>query len=233
LIRTLLTPSRRRGVEVLDDPGTPDSVRAAAMADVARSNRLFGGAGSVIRALDAPLATLPARALLIDVGSGMSDIPWAAQRAAARRGVVIETVALDLSESLLRAARGRVTASSAGDALRLPFATASADIVTCSQLLHHFFDADLRAIVAELHRVSRRWVVIGDLRRSWLAASGFWLASHALRFHPVTRRDGVTSVLRGFTASELRRLVGEVTGRDAIVRRTAFWRLSAVWTKAA
>ena len=232
-MRAWLTPARRRGVEVLDDPGTPDAVRDAAMADVARSNRLFGGSRAVVRALDAPLASLPRHGLLLDVGSGTADIPAAASRAAARGGIVLETVALDLSESLLRAGRGGVTAAVAGDALRLPFASGCADIVTCSQLLHHFFDAELRALVAELHRVSRRWVVIGDLRRSWLAASGFWVASHALRFHPVTRRDGVTSVLRGFTASELRRVVREATGRDPIVRRSAFWRLSAAWTTGA
>jgi SAM-dependent methyltransferase len=120
-----------------------------------------------------------------------------------------------------------------GDALRLPVADDSVDVVLCSQLLHHFAEADARRLVAELHRVSFGWVVISDLRRSWLAAGGFWVASVALRFHPVTRHDGVTSVLRGFTARELESLVQETTGAAPEVRHGAFWRISATWSKTA
>ena len=83
--------------------------------------------------------------------------------------------------------------------------------------------------IAELHRVSKRWVIISDLRRSWLAAGGWWLASVALGFHSVSRHDGVTSVLRGFTAGELAALVHETTGATAEVRHGPFWRLNARW----
>jgi ubiquinone/menaquinone biosynthesis C-methylase UbiE len=120
-----------------------------------------------------------------------------------------------------------------GDALRLPLGDDSVDVVLCSQLLHHFVEADARRLIAELQRVSVGWVVINDLRRSWVAAGGFWLASVALRFHPVTRHDGVTSVLRGFTASELAALVYDAAGARPDVRRAPFWRLSASWSKSA
>jgi hypothetical protein len=87
--------------------------------------------------------------------------------------------------------------------------------------------------VAELHRVARRWVVIADIRRSWLAAGGFRLASAALGFHPVTRADGVASVLRGFTAAELGTLVHQAVGVRPRVERSPFWRLVATWDKRA
>ena len=224
-----LTPARRRGKEYLDDPATPSHVRARAMLDVARSNTLFGGTRVVTSALRTLMPVLPKHSILLDVGTGLGDIPARSIRDAQVAGVSLQAIGLDVMESLLRTARARLAWVVAGDVRRLPFADGTADVVTCSQLLHHFAEPDARAIIAELHRVSRGFVVIGDLRRSWLAAGGFWIASIGLRFHPVTRHDGVTSVLRGFTARELERLIHEVTGVAPAVRRGAFWRLSATW----
>jgi SAM-dependent methyltransferase len=224
-----LTPARRRGIEVLDDKGTSADVRRRAMHDVVRANTLFGGVRSVLRALRVVLPTLPPRAALLDVGTGLGDIPVAAARVAGARGITFALIGVDVAETLLRRARAGLTGAIAGDACRLPLADGSADVVTCSQLLHHFVEADALVVIRELQRVSRGWVVVSDLRRSWLAAAGFWLASIALRFHPVTRRDGVTSVLRGFTADELEALVMAATGIRPRVRRGIFWRLSATW----
>jgi len=215
-----LTPARRRGVGVLDDPATPDHVRERAMRDVGRSNRLFGGTRAVMRALPAAGGD---RLTALDVGTGTGDIPGR------MRGVT--TIGLDISEPLLRIARARVDAVVAGSVLALPFRDGSADIVTCSQLLHHFEGRDITGLVRELDRVSRRLVIISDIRRSWFAAGGFWVASTALRFHPVTRHDGVVSVLRGFTGRELQSIVRAAVGREPRIRRSAFWRLTVVWEK--
>ena len=133
------------------------------------------------------------------------------------------------SDSQLQAHRARFDASVSVAAARLPFADRSVDVIVCSQLLHHFADGDARGVIAELHRVARRGVVISDLRRSWLAAGGFWIASLALGFHPITRHDGVVSVLRGFTTAELRELTRSVTGVTPTMRRGMFWRVSATW----
>jgi SAM-dependent methyltransferase len=225
------TPARRHGVEILDDPTTPIDVRIRAMADIARANNLFGGTRSMLQALCEVYPRLPRNALLVDIGAGLADIPAEARAAAGQRGITLTIVGVDVSEPVLRASRGRIDAVVAADALRLPLSDNSADVVTCSQLLHHFVDTDARAVIAELHRVSRGWVVVSDLRRSWLAAAGFWLASVLLRFHPVTRHDGVISVLRGFTFTELAAMAFGVTGVTPTLQRGAFWRLSATWNK--
>ena len=222
-------PARARGREILDDPATPDDVRQRAMRDVARSNTLFGGTRAVLRELLAIGNELPRNAVLLDVGTGTADIPAAARATLASYGYDAQAIGIDASESLLKTAGARLQGAVVGDALRLPLADASADVVTCSQVLHHFFDDDLTTLIAELHRVSRGWVIISDLRRSWLAAGGFWLASSALRFHEITRVDGMTSVLRGFEPTELERLVRTATGMTPIVRAGMFWRVTARW----
>jgi SAM-dependent methyltransferase len=140
-------------------------------------------------------------------------------------------IGVDVAPALARAAhaRGAVDHGVVADARRLPVADGAADVTLCSQLLHHFGDDDARRLLAELHRATRGTVIVADLRRSWMAAAGFWLVSWPLRFHRVTRHDGVVSVLRGFTAAELRALVREATGATPRVVRRLGWRLVATW----
>jgi SAM-dependent methyltransferase len=225
----MLVPPRRRGVEILDDPATDPVLRARSIRDVTRSNTLLGGTRAVLAELTRILRHVGPRATLLDVGTGLADIPRQARERARRLGVALATIGVDEAESLARAAVSSLDAGACADVRRLPFAAGSADVVTCSQLLHHFEDADIPDVLRELDRVSRGWVVVSDLRRSWMAACGFWLLSWPLGFHPVTRHDGFVSVLRGFTADELARHVLEATGRRPEVRRYLGYRLTAAW----
>ena len=226
----LLVPRRRRGVEVLDDPNTDAALRTRSLADVARSNALFGGASAVLAELDDALALVRDAGTLLDVGTGLGDIPERAAERARRRGVRLATFGLDEAESLAAASRERTTAALCGDARALPFADRSIDIVICSQTLHHFHDPDARRVIGELDRVARVRVIVADIRRSWLAAAGIWLASFPLRFHPVSRHDGVVSVLRGYRTAELRELVRSAIGRAPRARARRGFRVTASWS---
>ena len=135
-------------------------------------------------------------------------------------------VLLNRSQAFARGAFGFALAMSA---FALPFRDHSIDIVMCSQLLHHFDWTDAEHVLRELDRVAARAVIISDLRRSWIAAAGFALVANVLRFHRVTRHDGVVSVLRGFTSTELRELVQRATGVTPKVRHRLGYRLTARW----
>ncbi|HKV50217.1 MAG TPA: methyltransferase domain-containing protein [Gemmatimonadaceae bacterium] len=229
-----LTPRPRRGREYLDDAGQLDAlVVRRSLGDVARANALFGGTRAVLAELARAVPNAPgARPVsLLDVGTGRGDIPAAAAAWCSRRGVGLATLGIEKSESLARIAADHTTVLSA-DALHLPFADRSVDIVMCSQVLHHFERADAMAVLREMHRVARRRVIVSDLHRSWLAAAGIWLASFPLSFHPVSRHDGVVSVLRGFTRGELGELVRRSVGQDAYVRYRLGFRVTASWTPA-
>jgi SAM-dependent methyltransferase len=223
-------PRRRRGHEVLDDPATDPALRERSLRDVRRANLVLGGSWAVLAEIRRLLPGLPPTASLLDVGTGLGDIPAGAARLARRRGVRLATYGLDEAATLARVVRGVLDESVCGDARRLPFADASVDVVTCSQLLHHFPDVEIPAVLRELSRVARRAVIVSDSRRSWLAAAGFWLVTWPLGFHPVSRHDGFVSVLRGFTGAELGRHVSGATGVEAAVRRHPGFRLTATWT---
>jgi SAM-dependent methyltransferase len=205
------------------------------MADVARSNALFGGAHAVIAELDdvfrsALAAGPPHQLTLLDVGTGLGDIPARVREHGERRGVTVHTVGLETSTVLAIAARADAFPVVRGDALRLPVANRSFDVVMCSQVLHHFRGADGVSLLRELDRVARLRVIVSDIRRTWLAVAGIWLASWPLRFHPVSRHDGVISVLRGFTRAELGSAVRAAVGVTPRVRRHRGFRVTAAWT---
>ena len=221
---------RFRGVEFLDDPDVDDSTRLAAMHDLARANSYFGGARIVLDELWRSLGPEPPSVVsVLDVGSGIGDIALRARCEARERGVRLDVIGVDVSAVVADAATDAGMPTVTGDARTLPFPERSFDVVLCSQLLHHFCDEGAITILRELDRVARMRVIVGDLRRSWLAAGAFWLTAGALRFHRVSRHDGLVSVLRGFRPAELRRLIRNAVGATPDVRRRLGFRLIASW----
>ena len=230
---TILNPARIRGAEYLDDPRLDPAVALRSLEDIARCNRLFGGTSAVLAELWPVIEGARRRGVslsLLDVGTGAGDIPSRVRRTGAARGVTVHTIGIEASLALAMASRALAGSAVAADARTLPFADRSVDVVTCSQVLHHFDDASARHLLTEMDRVARVCVIVSDLRRAWAAAGGVWLASWALGFHPASRHDGVVSVLRGYRASELARAVHDATGRHATVRDRRGFRVTASWS---
>ena len=227
---TLITPPRRRGIEYLDEPGIDPRLVRRSLADVALANTLFGGTRAVLLEIGAVLPELGATATLLDVGSGVGDIAARARQLARTHGKELSLVTIDMAETLAVASRARTGNAVRGDATALPFADRSVDLVMCSQTLHHFDDTTASSVLRELDRVARIRVIVSDLRRSWIAAAGLWMASFPLGFHPVSRHDGVVSIMRGYAGDELRRLITAAIGRAPNVRRRMGWRVTATWS---
>ncbi len=218
------------GSEALDTPALDRVTTRATLTDIAQSNRLFGGRAAVVwgvvRLLDGDIS---GRSLTVaDVGAGAGDVLLALGDALARRGGMMSGLAIDWHREAAQMAGERKQRAVVSDGFRLPFADGAVDVVVASQLLHHFTRAAGASLVRELDRIARIGVVISDLRRARLAAAGIWLAAHALRFHPVSRTDGVISVRRGFTTDELAALC-LMAGVTATVHRRPGFRVVAHW----
>ena len=217
------------GTEALDSPNLDAETARATLRDIARANGLFGGTAAVQYGLDRVLqGARPSALVVADVGAGGGDVMRAVAHRGARRGIRVTGVAVDFHAEACRMARAAGGAAVQADAFRLPLADRSVDVAIASQLLHHYAPVSAPALLAELARIARMGVVVADLRRTWAAAWGIWLAATVLRFHPVSRADGVLSVRRGFTARELAR-VCRSAGWTASVHRRPGFRLVAVW----
>jgi methyltransferase family protein len=232
------------GTELLDDPAADPRAVDRELRDIARLNSLFGGTRAVVRELTPFFARglagreegAGAHWTLLDVGTGLGDIPRAAARAAQRHGITLRLVGVERNRTAARLARAAERdvplASILADGGTLPLASRSVDVIVASQVLHHVPRATAVRWVGEFDRVARRAVVLADLRRSRVAMAGVWAACFGLAMGGVTRHDAVLSVRRGYSRLEFDALLADA-GVAARARRRAGFRIVAAWEPAA
>ncbi len=220
----------RIGQEALDSAECDPKLARATLHDITRANQLFGGRAAVAYGVKRLLNGTKAvqEFTLLDAGAGSGDIVEYLNHQTSRYCVRLNCITLDVHRESARMCRDRGLRSFVADVGSIPLTDRCADIVVVSQLLHHFTRSAAVGILRECVRIARRGIVVADLERSHIAATGIWLASLLLRFHPTTRHDAVISVRRGFSPSELKSLL-TAAGLDTQVYRRPGYRLVAAW----
>ncbi|MGH7509487.1 MAG: methyltransferase domain-containing protein [Gemmatimonadales bacterium] len=218
------------GAELLDDPAADPAAVADSLRNIVRANRWFGGAAAVRFGLERTLAGVGpgSRLSLLDLGTGLGDLPRVAARWAAGRGIYLVPVGLELNRVAARMAVASGLPMALACAGTPPIREKSVDIVLVSQLAHHLTSSSVVHLLRACDRLARRSVIICDLRRGPLAASAFWLGARFLSFDPVTLADGLTSLRRGFSRRELETLMHRAGVEGQVARRPGF-RLVATW----
>ena len=142
------------------------------------------------------------RLSLLEVASGTSDGPRAAAERARKRGIFLRNTCLDRNFAHVEKGATAVV----GDALDLPFANESFDLVSCGLFAHHLESAEIVRLAQEALRVARVALLINDLERNLLhwAMAGI---GRPLWRSRLTRHDSVVSVRRSYTPEELRSLL--------------------------
>jgi 2-polyprenyl-3-methyl-5-hydroxy-6-metoxy-1,4-benzoquinol methylase len=80
------------------------------------------------------------------------------------------------------------------------------DIALCTLALHHFSDEAAVSVLRQCRRLSRRFVLVSDLRRGFLLRTGVYLLTAMIFREPMTRHDARLSAARAFSFSEMRNL---------------------------
>ena len=162
--RLVLTPARRRGVELLDDPRVDPTIRDR----VASATSVVRTCGSAVCAprspSSAPSSRRASNAIAARRRHRAGRHPGRAPRERARVGRHADDDRRRRSARRCSARRAaRMTACVCADALALPFRDRSVDVVMCSQLLHHF---DRRRRRAPAARAGSRGAARGHRVRS-------------------------------------------------------------------
>lgn len=201
-----IAPQRVTDPELMDDMSDREAL-SSNLADLRRVNRFLGGSSLTLRGVQALTATLPRGGSLrvLDVATGSADIPAEVARWATDRGLRAEVVGLDRNPTILQIAAEQAPSVELirGDATSLPFEEDSFDVALCSLALHHFDVDQAVQVLAEMARVARRGVVVNDLVRCWHGYVGAQVLGRVATRDPVTRHDGVLSVRRAYTRSEI------------------------------
>ena len=222
------------GAELLDDPKANPAAVAESLRNVARANRWFGGASAVRFGLRRTLGDVPPGSTLslLDLGTGLGDLPGAAVRWAAERDIRLVAVGIELNRIAASLAREAGVPTALACAGAPPVRDKSVDVVMVSQVAHHLTEESVVLLLRTCERLARRAVIVADLRRDRLAVPAFWCGARLLGFDPVTRADGMTSIRRGFSRRELLQLLARAGIEGRVDRRLGF-RLVATWIPAA
>lgn len=222
--------------ELMDTQTFPSAVVKRTLNFLRITNRHFGGNHVVLRHLEEWSARWkPDETIrLLDVGTGLADIPLAIARWARRRGWKIIITAVDLMPEIAEIAREKtrgypeieiqardVFSFSPGDRF---------DYVTASLFLHHCSADDTPRALKLFDSIARRGVIAGDLYRS---RGSYWAVALLCRLagNHVVRHDGPLSVRRAFLPEELQAMAEKLGLNYLKARREPWYRVSLAGEK--
>ena len=203
---------RRFDPAVLEMMDRPQPVSAELERDLERIRQLNGWFGSYrlvlyfVRKWFQP----GARWRVVDLGTGSGDVPRLIVDLARSIGAYVEIDALDRQPATLEIARGL----SAGypeirfrEADILHFESAEPyDLTLNTMTLHHFSQSDAIEVLRKCRQLSRKFVLVSDLRRGFPLQAGVYLLTAFIFREPMTRFDARLSAERAFSFSELQDL---------------------------
>ncbi len=169
---------------------------------------------------------------IVDLATGSGDIPRLIVDLARKLGAAIKIDALDRQSATLEIAR-RLSADypeiSFVEANLLEFpSTERYDIVLCSLALHHFGNEDAVLVLRRCCELSRKFVLVSDLRRGWLATVGVYILTALIFRESMTKYDGRLSAARAFSFAELDELARNAGWQNFGHRSFRFAR-QAIW----
>ncbi|GLX71476.1 methyltransferase domain-containing protein [Paenibacillus glycanilyticus] len=220
--------------EMLDGDGVEPLELEKSLREVWGVNRYLGGNPALFVHLKKLMRKLsPSEPIrILDVATGLADLPVALVEWCRRRGREVTLVAVDNHPQIVQLAASRTNEHSSievllADGTALPFADKSFDLAFCNLALHHLDEESAVKLFAEMARVTRSGWVVTDLERHRLAYAAAKLLAKFVWKSPVTRHDGPLSVQRSFTPQEARELVA-LAGVEAAVHKHFPFRLAVV-----
>ncbi|PYL64198.1 MAG: hypothetical protein DMF20_11020 [Verrucomicrobia bacterium] len=223
--------------EVLEMMDRDQPVSAELECDLKRIRQLNRWFGSYRLVLDFVRDWIkPADKLrIVDLATGSGDIPRLIVDYARKISATVEMDALDRQPATLEIAR-RLSADypeiSYREANVLEWNPIEAyDITICTLALHHFSDEDAVRLLGRCRQLSKRFVLVSDLRRSSSLVAGVYLLTALIFREPMTRYDARLSARRAFSFSEMRDLAVRAGWQDFGHKKFCVGR-QAVWLEA-
>ena len=221
--------------ELMDRPQPVTPELASDLRNLRQLNRHFGSYALIthfLRRWIQPRAELR----VLDLATGSGDIPRLVVDYAREIGANLRVDAVDQQSSTLEIAR-TLSANypeidfEQGDALSFG-EEGQYDIVLSSLALHHFEEAAAVRMLERCQLLSRRFVLVSDLRRGLLATTGVYLLTAVIYREPMTRTDARLSAERAFSFREFRALAERAGWHNFGHRKFRFAR-QAVWLESA
>ena len=151
-----------------------------------------------------------AQVRVVDLATGSGDIPRLLVDHARKIGAQVEVDAIDQQAATIEIAQNL-----SADYAEISYHAANVlewdsaqpyDIALCSLVLHHFSDDDAANVLRRSRELSKKFVLVSDLRRGLLLQAGVHLLTEVIFREPMTRFDARLSAQRAFSFGEMRDL---------------------------
>ena len=221
--------------ELMDRPQPVSAELERDLQRIRQFNRYFGSYRLVLRFVGRWIKPGD-RLHIVDLATGSGDIPRLIVDHARKIGAKVEIDALDRQLATLEIAR-----KLSADYPEISYLEANLlewqpsdhyDIVLCSLVLHHFSKKDAVRVLQRCRQLSRKFVLVSDLRRGFLAAAGVYLLTALIFREPMTRYDARLSAARAFSFAELGELARKAGWTKFGHKKFRFAR-QAIWLEAA
>jgi 2-polyprenyl-3-methyl-5-hydroxy-6-metoxy-1,4-benzoquinol methylase len=222
---------RSEEMEIMDDLTAGGQVLEQTLREIDRINRWLGGNALTLSGMEELLNGRREAGLTVcDLGCGSGEMLMAMRRWGQRGGHSILCTGIDANAHVIDFARLHCASDTeiklrCGDALDVSLAQERFHVVTATLFAHHLTDEQLvRGLKQWLH-MARVGVIINDLHRHWFAYYAIRGLTVLFSKSAMVRFDAPLSVLRGFTRSELQRLLHEA----GIIRYRIRWKWAFRW----
>jgi 2-polyprenyl-3-methyl-5-hydroxy-6-metoxy-1,4-benzoquinol methylase len=221
--------------ELMDRPQPVTPELASDLRNLRKLNRYFGSYRLIEHFLGRWIQPR-SRMRILDLATGSGDIPRLIVDYARNAEADVTVDAVDQQPSTLQIARSLSRDYPEIDFVEgdiLSFGESGGyDVVLCSLALHHFEEAAAVQLLRRCHDLSRRYVLVSDLRRGLLATIGVYLLTTFIFREPMTRTDARLSAERAFSFREFRSLAERAGWKNFGHRKFAFAR-QAIWLEPA
>jgi 2-polyprenyl-3-methyl-5-hydroxy-6-metoxy-1,4-benzoquinol methylase len=196
--------------EIMDDFQMEGDVLREALDKIAQINQLLGGNKLTLRGAAKLLKKVPAsnQVTIVDVGCGNGDMLRRLADFGFQNNLNLQLIGIDANRFTVNYAADLSRKYSnityrCEDVFDESFSEMKYDIVLCTLILHHFKNEDIIKLLALFNKNSKLGFVINDLHRNTVAYRLFQALCFVFRLNEMSRKDGLTSILRGFKKHEL------------------------------
>jgi 2-polyprenyl-3-methyl-5-hydroxy-6-metoxy-1,4-benzoquinol methylase len=221
-------------LELMDRPQPVSAELESDLENIREVNRWFGSYALISMFLGRWINP-GARLRIVDLATGSGDIPRLIAEYGRKVGAGLRIDAVDQQSATLEIAKRLSVRYSEisfveGDVLEWQ-PTEPFDLVFCTMALHHFSEADAVRLLQHCCKLSRKFVLVSDLRRSWIATIGVHLLTATVFREPMTKYDARLSIARAFSFSEMSQLA-QRAGWTNFGHKTFPFARQAIWLQA-
>lgn len=231
-MKSITTRTRSNADEIMDKFDFQGEELKKVLRTIDRINTKLGGHRVTIQGIKKILENNSKKHLVIaDLGCGSGDALRQISKWAKNKQINVQLIGIDANPHTIEIAREwskeyKNISYRVVDVFSEEFEEFEADIITCCLTLHHFEDRFIEKLLPLLTKKASLGLVINDLHRHKLAYILFKLYSSVFINSEIARKDGLTSILRGFKSEDFEIFAKRLNFKHHI---TWYWAFRYQW----